>query len=501
MTARRYVLALDQGTSGSTALVVDVEGRALARGYAELPQHYPQAGWVEHDPEQIWDTVSRAATQALEAARVAGAEVAAVGITNQRETTLVWERASGAPIHRAIVWQCRRTAAACDRLRAAGVEPVVRERTGLVLDAYFSGTKLAWLLDAVPGARRRAERGELAFGTVDSWLVWKLTGGRRHVTDPSNASRTLCLNLRTLAWDDQMLQILAVPRAVLPEVGASAGAIAETAELGWLPRGVPITGIAGDQQAALFGQACFRAGDAKNTYGTGCFALLNTGPRPVPSAHGLVTTVAWRIDGAVTYALEGSVFIAGAAVQWLRDGLGLVREAAETQALAESVPDTGGVYFVPAFVGLGAPYWDMYARGTIVGLTRGTTRAHLARAALEAIAWQSLDVLEAMSADAAVDLSELRVDGGAAANDFLCQFQADVLDAAVVRPSVIETTGLGAAYLAGLGAGLWRSLDTVAAQMRVGRRFRPAMAPTARAAARAGWHRAVERARAWAETA
>jgi glycerol kinase len=374
----------------------------------------------------------------------------------------------------------------------------VRERTGLVLDAYFSGTKLAWLLDAVPDARRRAERGELAFGTVDSWLVWKLTGGRVHVTDASNASRTLCLNLRTLSWDDEMLRILGVPRAVLPDVVASSGSIAETVDLGWLPRGVPIAGIAGDQQAALFGQACFRPGDAKNTYGTGCFVLLNTGPTPVPSAHGLVTTVAWRIDGAVTYALEGSVFIAGAAVQWLRDGLGLVKEAAETQALAASVPDTGGVYFVPAFVGLGAPFWDMYARGTIVGLTRGTTRAHLVRAALEAIAWQSRDVLEAMAADAPVPLSELRVDGGAAANDFLCQFQADVLDADVVRPSVIETTGLGAAYLAGLGAGLWRSLDTVAAQVRVERRFTPAMAPEVREASRVEWRRAVERARAWA---
>jgi glycerol kinase len=497
MTPRRYVLALDQGTSGSTALVVDAEGRVLSRGYAELPQHYPQAGWVEHDPEQIWDTVGRAAVQALSAARVTGAEVAAIGITNQRETTLVWERASGTPIHRAIVWQCRRTAAACDRLRAEGVEPIVRERTGLVLDAYFSGTKLAWLLDAVPGARRRAERGELAFGTVDSWLVWKLTGGRVHATDPSNASRTLCLNLKTLSWDEEMLRIFDVPRAVLPDVVASSGSIADTVDIGWLPPGVPVAGIAGDQQAALFGQACFRPGDAKNTYGTGCFVLLNTGSVPVPSAHGLVTTVAWSIDGAVTYALEGSVFIAGAAVQWLRDGLGLVREAAETQSLAASVPDTGGVYFVPAFVGLGAPYWDMYARGTIVGLTRGTTRAHLVRAALEAIAWQSRDVLDAMGADAPVALSELRVDGGAAANDFLCQFQADVLEADVLRPSIIETTGLGAAYLAGLGAGVWRSLDTVAAQVHVERRFTPAMAPAVRTAAHSEWRRAVERARAW----
>ena len=495
--AGRFLLALDQGTSGSTALVVDAEGSVRARGYAELPQHYPAPGWVEHDPEDIWTTMAEAAAVALARAGVGGRDVLAIGITNQRETTLVWDRKTGTPIHRAIVWQCRRTAAACDRLRAEGLEPMVRERTGLVLDAYFSGTKIAWLLDHVPGARARAARGELAFGTVDTWLLWKLTGGRVHATDVSNASRTLCLNLATVDWDDRMCAVLDVPREVLPAVVDSAGVAGETVDLGWLPAAVPIAGIAGDQQAALFGQACFAPGAAKNTYGTGCFALLNTGDRPVASEHGLLTTLAWRIAGRVTYALEGAVFIAGAAVQWLRDGLGIIAAAAETEPLARSVRDTAGIYFVPAFVGLGAPYWDQHARGIIVGLTRGATRAHLARAALEAIAYQSRDVLEAMAADAKASLGELKVDGGAAANDFLCQFQADVLDATVARPAVIETTALGAAYLAGLGSGLWRSLDVVAERHAVERHFTPSMDPTARAEGYAGWRRAVERARGW----
>jgi glycerol kinase len=495
--AAGFVLALDQGTTGSTALVVDDTGAVRARGYAELPQHYPRPGWVEHDPEDIWRTVSEAARQALAAAGVGAREVTAVGITNQRETTIVWERATGAPIHHAVVWQCRRTAEACDRLRAGGHEPMVRERTGLVLDAYFSGTKIAWILDHVADARKRAARGELAFGTVDAWLLWKLTGGRVHATDVSNASRTLCLNLATVDWDDRMCALLDVPREVLPAVVDSAGVCGETVDLGWLPRGVPIAGLAGDQQAALFGQACFRSGDAKNTYGTGCFALLNTGETPVTSAHGLLTTIAWRRGGRTTYALEGAVFVAGAAVQWLRDGLGIIARAAETEALARSVPDTGGVYFVPAFVGLGAPYWDQHARGTIVGLTRGTTRAHLARAALEAIAFQSRDVLDAMAADSKTAASRLRVDGGAVANDFLCQFQADVLDAAVDRPAVIETTGLGAAYLAGVGAGLWRSLDAVAARHAVERTFVPAMGADEREERYATWRRAVQRAREW----
>jgi glycerol kinase len=497
MTARRHVLALDQGTTGSTALVVDAEGRVVGRGYAELPQYFPRPGWVEHDPEEIWSTVEHSARAALAEARVAGSEIAAIGITNQRETTIVWERATGAPIHRAIVWQCRRTAPMCDRLRADGVEGMARKKTGLVLDAYFSGTKIRWLLDEIPGARGRAERGELAFGTVDAWLIWKLTGGRVHATDATNASRTLCLELRTGDWDDEMLTVLGVPRSILPTVVPSAGVVGETADLGWLPRGVPIAGIAGDQHAALFGQACLAPGAAKNTYGTGCFVLLNTGLTPVASSHGLVTTIAWRIDGRITYALEGSVFIAGAAIQWLRDGLGLIKNAAESQALAQSVPDTGGVYFVPAFVGLGAPHWDMYARGTIVGLTRGTTGAHLVRAALESIAFQSRDVLEAMAADAGIAVAALRVDGGAAANDFLCQFQADMLDVAVLRPAVIETTALGAAYLAGLGTGLWRSLDEVGRCWTLERRFEPRLPASTRAARYDGWRRAVERSKSW----
>ena len=498
MAGARHLLALDQGTSGSTALVIDAEGGVRARGYAELPQYYPEPGWVEHDPEEIWSTVSEAARQALGAARIDARDIAAIGITNQRETAVVWDRETGVPIHRAIVWQCRRTAAMCDRLRAEGFEPAVRERTGLVLDAYFSGTKVRWLLDHVPGARERGERGALAFGTVDSWLVWKLTGGQAHVTDVTNASRTLCLNLRTTAWDDEMLRMLGVPRAMLPEVKPSAGMFGETAKLEWLPAGIPITGIAGDQHAALFGQACHEPGMAKNTYGTGCFALLNTGAEPVRSTHGLLTTTAWRIGPTTTYALEGSVFVAGATLQWLRDGLGIIEKAADSEALAASVPDTGGVYLVPAFVGLGAPYWDQYARGTIVGITRGTTRAHLVRAALEAIAYQSRDVLDAMSADASLTLRALRVDGLAAGNSFLCQFQADVLDVPVERPAVLDTTALGAAYLAGLGAGLWPSLDAVAAHLRIERVFEPSRDDTARQAGYAGWRRAVERARGWA---
>jgi glycerol kinase len=497
MTARRYVLALDQGTSGSTAMLIGADALVRGRGYAELPQRYPRPGWVEHDPEQIWSTVEDAARQALAQASVSGAEVAAVGITNQRETALLWERASGAPIHHAIVWQCRRTAPLCDALKTRGLEPLVRARTGLVLDPYFSGTKVRWLLDHVEGARLRAARGELAFGTVDAWLVWKLTGGRLHATDVTNASRTLLLDLRSVDWDAEMLALLDVPREILPRIIDTSGVCAETSGVGWLPDGVPVAGIAGDQQAALFGQACHAPGSAKNTYGTGCFALLNTGGEPVASGHGLLTTIAWRIDGRTTYALEGSVFVAGAAVQWLRDGLGLVARAADTQALAESVEDTGGVYFVPAFVGLGAPYWDPYARGTLVGLTRGTTRAHLVRATLEAIAYQSRDVLDAMAGDAEVALPALKVDGGAVANDFLCQFQADLLGAPVMRPRVIETTALGAAFLAGLATGIWRSLEEVAAGHVVERTFEPRLDPQLRARRYDGWRRAVERSRHW----
>ncbi len=500
----RYVLALDQGTTGSTALVVDQAGAVRARGYRELPQYFPQPGWVEHDPEEIWQTQLAAAGAALAAARVAPRELVAIGITNQRETTILWERTTGRPVHRAIVWQCRRSAPLCERMRADGLEPLVRARTGLVCDAYFSGTKIAWLLDADPTLRPRAARGELCFGTVDSWLLWKLTGGRVHATDPSNASRTLCLDIERLAWDPELTGYLRIPPEVFPAIRPSSGVFGETAGLGEvLPSGIPVAGIAGDQQAALFGQGGIHPGDAKNTYGTGCFLLLHTGARPVRSAGGLLTTVAWSLPGEggapeVAYALEGAIFIAGAAVQWLRDGLGLIASAAESEALAASVPDAGGVYLVPAFVGLGAPYWDMYARGILVGLTRGTTRAHVVRAALEAIAYQSRDVLEAMAAEAGRRPEALRVDGGATANDFLCQFQADVLDLPVLRPEVRETTALGAAYLAGLGVGLWRSPQTLRALWRLDRRFDPAMPPARREALYAGWRRAVERSRGWA---
>jgi len=495
--AGRYVLALDQGTTGSTALVVDPDGAIRGRGYAELPQHFPQPGWVEHDPEQIWRSTTDALAQALAAARALPSDIAAVGITNQRETTVLWERASGRPVHNAIVWQCRRTAPLCAALKAEGAEPEFRDKTGLVLDPYFSGTKIRWLLDEVPGARARASRGELAFGTVDSWLLWRLTGGAVHATDPSNASRTLCFDIRTRAWDAGLCARLGVPTALLPRVLPSAGIFGETVP-GILPAGIPVAGMAGDQQAALFGQACVEPGMAKNTYGTGCFALLNTGPDAIVSTRGLLTTIGWTIDERTSYALEGSVFVAGAAVQWLRDGLGIIGTAGETEALAASVADTGGVYLVPAFVGLGAPYWDPYARGTLVGLTRGTTRAHIARAALEAIAYQSRDVLDAMTDDAALSIRTLRVDGGAAANDFLCQFQADLLGVDVLRPSVTETTGLGAAYLAGVGAGLWKVAD-LAGRWRLDRRFTPRLHDAAREAAYAGWRRAVDRSRAWVE--
>jgi glycerol kinase len=497
MTTRRFILALDQGTTGSRAMVVDPDGSVRGSGYVELPQYYPKPGWVEHDAGEIWETTTQAIGQALDAARITAAEIAAVGITNQRETAMLWERASGRPVHRAIVWQCRRTAPLCERLKADGHEPEFRRKTGLMLDPYFSGTKIRWLLDEVPGAAQQAERGLLCFGTVDSWLLWRLTGGAVHATDPTNASRTLCFDIRRRSWDEGLCKILGVPLAILPEVRPSAGAFGETAA-DVLPAGIPVTGIAGDQQSALFGQCCFEPGMAKNTYGTGCFILLNTGPRPVASEHGLLTTVAWQIGGATTYALEGSVFIGGAVVQWLRDGLGIIGTAAESEALAESVADTGGVYLVPAFSGLGAPHWDPYARGALVGLTRGTTRAHIARAALEAVAYQNRDVLDAMARDSGAPLSALRVDGGAAANNFLCQFQADVLDVEVLRPAVIETTAMGAAFLAGVGAGLWTVAD-LAGRWSLERRFRPSPGSASRAAGYAGWRRAVERSRDWVE--
>jgi glycerol kinase len=492
----KAILAFDQGTTSSRAIAFGRDGRILGTSQQEFRQLYPQPGWVEHDPLEIWSTQRDVAARTLASAGLSAGDVGAIGITNQRETTLLWDRSSGKPVAHAIVWQDRRTASRCDALRQAGHEGTFAARTGLVLDAYFSGTKLAWLLDNVAGARERARRGELAFGTVDTWLAWQLSGGRAHVTDVSNASRTLLFNIHTLEWDDELLAILDVPRAVLPKVVASSGEIARTSCEG-LPGGIPVCGIAGDQQAALFGQACHAPGMAKNTYGTGCFLLMNTGTRPAASRNRLLTTVAWQRQGATSYALEGSVFIAGAAVQWLRDGLGIIERSADVEALAASVADSGGAFFVPALAGLGAPYWDPHARGTLVGLTRGTTRAHIARATLEAIAFQSAELIEAMASDSAIALKELRVDGGATANNLLMQFQADLLGVPVVRPKVTETTALGAAYLAGLACGFWKDEAEIASLWSRDRVFEPALSRDAAAARLAEWKRAVERSRAW----
>ncbi len=497
------IAALDQGTSSSRTLLFDsADGRLVALAQREFAQHYPQPGWVEHDPLDIWATQSATLAEALARAGATLRDLAAIGIANQRETVVLWERASGRPLAPAIVWQDRRTADVCAALRAQGAEELLRQRTGLLADPYFSATKLAWLLDHVPGARARAERGELAAGTIDSWLVWQLTQGRSHLTDVSNASRTLLCSLHTGQWDDELLALLRVPRALLPAIVPNCGELA-VAHIGGVD--VPITGLAGDQQAALFGQACIAPGMAKNTYGTGCFALLHTGTQAVASQHRLLTTIAWRLGAGepLHYALEGSVFVAGAAVQWLRDGLGLVASAAEAAQLAASVPDSGGVYLVPAFAGLGAPHWDAQARGLLIGLTRGTTRAHIARAAIDAMAYQSAELLAAMQADVAAQggaaLAELRVDGGASANDALMQFQADLLGVPVLRTAQPEATALGAAFLAGLGAGLWVDAAQPAALWRAQRRFTPAWDEAERAAALARWRQAVERAKGWAE--
>ncbi len=492
----KYVLALDQGTTSSRAIVFDHTGAICASAQQEFQQFYPQAGWVEHNPEEIWQTQIATARQALARAGLGPGDIAAIGITNQRETTVVWDRATGKPIHRAIVWQDRRTAQFCDELKRAGHGELIQRKAGLVIDAYFSGSKLCWILDHVPGARARAERGELAFGTIDTWLLWKLTGGRLHATDPSNASRTMLFNLHTGGWDDELLDLLAVPREVLPQVRSSSEVYGETAK-GVFEAPIPVSGIAGDQQAALFGQNCFSRGFAKNTYGTGCFMLMNIGPEPIPSRHQLITTVAWQLQGQTDFALEGSVFIGGAVVQWLRDGLGLIKSSAEIEQLAETVPDSGGVYLVPAFAGLGAPHWDQYARGTITGLTRGTTAAHLARAALEGIAFQVADVLDVMKQDSGIAMRELRVDGGACANNLLMQFQADILQVPVVRPTVIETTALGAAYLAGLAAGFWKSRDELRRAWQVERTFEPRMSAPETAKRRARWAEALSRAKDW----
>jgi len=490
----KYVLALDQGTTSSRAILFDQDGGAVALGQREFRQIFPQPGWVEHDPREILATQKEVARQALRNAPMK--DVMAIGIANQRETTILWDRQTGEPVHNAIVWQDRRTTEICSRLKSDGAESEIRERTGLVIDPYFSGTKISWVLDTLPGARARAERGELAFGTVDTWLMWHLTGNRTHVTDVSNAARTLLFNIHTYDWDEELLRLLRVPRAILPDVHPSAHAF------GMVPAGafgepLVIGGVAGDQQAAMFGQACHRAGMAKNTYGTGCFMLLHTGERPIASASGLISTPCAQVRGR-EYALEGSVFIGGAVVQWLRDELGFFSSSSEIEALANSVLDCGDVFVVPAFAGLGAPHWDANARGAIVGLTRGTSRAHIARAALESIAYQSAEVLEAMQKDAGQPLAELRVDGGASANDLLMQFQADLLGVPVVRPRVLETTALGAAYLAGLTVDLWKSRDEIARQWQAQRRYEPRMGAAEREARMARWREAVKRSRHWA---
>jgi glycerol kinase len=496
----KVLLALDQGTTSSRAMVFDDSARVVGVSQRELETTYPRAGWVEQDPRQIWSTQLETARAALGEAGVTPADVAAIGISNQRETTLLWDRRTGEPLYNAIVWQDRRTASACERLRAQDAESIVAERTGLLIDPYFSATKLAWLLDRVDGARARAQSGELAFGTVDAWLIWNLTGGRLHATDATNASRTMMFNIHTRDWDDTLLQLLDIPRSVLPRVIDSSGVCGESDQT-VLGASIPIGGIAGDQQAALFGQQCVRNGMVKNTYGTGCFMLMQTGDRPIASGARLLTTVAWKIGERVDYALEGSVFVGGAVVQWLRDGLGLIRSASDVNALAGSVNDNGGVYFVPAFAGLGAPHWDPLARGTVIGLTGGSRAGHLARAAIESIAFQTTDILQAMRADSGIEVTELRVDGGASQSDLLLQFQADMLGVPVLRPRNYESTALGAASLAGLAVGFWPDVRMLEQHWQLDRRFEPQM-PVAQAdTLKSNWHRAVERARDWARDA
>ena len=492
-----YILALDQGTTSSRAIVFDRAGTIRGSAQHALTPLFPQPGWVEQDAHEIWSSQAAAVTEVLARAGLSSTDISALGITNQRETTLVWDRETGQPIYNAIVWQDRRSAALCDALRQQGLETFFRDKTGLVIDPYFSGTKIRWLLDTLPGARAKAEAGRLAFGTVDTWLVWKLTRGKQHITDVTNASRTLLLNIHTGEWDQELLDILRIPRQLLPEVRSSSEVYADTST-DLLATAVPISGLAGDQQAALFGQMCTTPGLVKNTYGTGCFMLMHTGQQPVASRHNLLTTAAWRCAGRTQYALEGSVFVAGAVVQWLRDGLGILKSSAEVETLAASVPDTAGVYLVPAFAGLGAPHWDPYARGSLFGLTRGSTAAHIARAALESIAYQSLDVLTAMQADAGLRLTQLRVDGGASVNNLLMQFQADILGVPVVRPKISETTALGVAYLAGLAVGYWKDPSELASQWQVDRVFEPDLSPERREERKAGWAKAVDRAKDWA---
>lgn len=495
MSQSRFVLALDQGTTSSRAILFDQQGQIQGLAQQEFRQIYPQPGWVEHDASEIWQTQLKVAREVLASNGVAPSQIAAIGVTNQRETLVLWDKATGQPLHNAIVWQCRRSAEICAELKALGHEPLFRAKTGLVLDAYFSGTKLKWLLDQHPEWRTRAENGELLAGTIDTWLLYNLTGGQVHATEPSNASRTLLYNIHTRSWDAELLQILNIPPSLLPEVKPSSGRFGQTASAIFDGAEIPIAGMAGDQQAALFGQGCFEPGMAKNTYGTGCFLLMNTGETPVPSQSGLLTTVAWQVGEQLVYALEGSVFIGGAVIQWLRDELGMIQHAAETEALAQSVPDTGGAYLVPAFVGLGAPYWDSNARGSLTGLTRGTNRNHIARAALEAIAYQSCDLLGAMQKDASKPLKVLRVDGGATANGFLMQFQADMLQLPVERPAVTETTALGAAYLAGLAVGYWSSLEDIQRNWQLDTRFEASLDAESASRLYAGWQHAIQQTR------
>ena len=491
-----YILAVDQGTTSSRAIVFNHSGQIIGLSQKEFTQIFPKPGWVEHDPEEIWTSQLKVMNEAMRDAGIWAREVVAIGITNQRETALAWDRETGKPLCNAIVWQDRRTAPTCDQLKAEGKGAMIREKTGLVVDAYFSATKWKWILDNVPGAREKADRGDLAMGTVDSWLIWNLTRGKVHVTDVTNASRTMLFNIHSLSWDEELLELFGIPRSVLPEVRSSSEIYGETAE-GLLPVVLPIAGIAGDQQAATFGQMCLHEGSVKNTYGTGCFILCNTGDKPVASKNNLVTTVAWQLGGMTTYALEGSIFISGAVIQWLRDGLGLIKESAEVEKLAAGVEDNGGVYFVPAFTGLGAPHWDPYARGMIAGLTRGVKAGHLARAALESIAFQVYDVIQAMQDDAGIAISELKVDGGAVVNDLLMQFQADILGIPVIRPRTVETTALGAAYLAGLAIGYWPGLEQLKDQWAEDRTFRSGIDRNDLQQLLRGWKKAVERAKNW----
>lgn len=487
----KYIMALDLGTTSCRCIIFDKNGRICSAAQKEFTQYFPQPGWVEHDAEEIWATQTGLMYEAMSKIDITINEIAGIGITNQRETTVLWDKETGRPVHKAIVWQCRRTAGYCDELKNLGMAEFFRSKTGLVLDAYFSATKLRWLLDNAAGARERAEKGELLFGTVDSWIIWKLTGGKVHVTDYSNASRTMLFNIHTLKWDEEILRVLKIPQQILPEVKPSSHVYGYT-DSKLFGREVPIAGAGGDQQCALFGQTCFERGEVKNTYGTGGFMLMNTGTAPVNSHNGLVTTIAWGVDDKVEYALEGSIFVAGAAVQWLRDELGLIRDAAESEVLAKSVPDANGCYVVPAFVGLGAPYWDQYARGAIVGLTRGVNRNHIVRATLESIAYQVNDVLTAMQEDSGMPITSLRVDGGACDNDFLMQFQADILNTSVVRPYCIETTAMGAAYLAGLAVGYWRSKEEILANHVIAAEFKPQMGQAKRENLLQGWHNAVK---------